>query len=107
MTTMPPAALLAGFCAVLSAVAVWQLVSDDDRDPIDVGTTLIVLAITFGAVVWAAIGETWLTWLGRAVIAVAGLVLGCIGLALVVRYWNRPSSGRAGNDDLEVSDDRL
>lgn len=106
MTSLTPVVLLAGFCAVMSAVAAWQLVADDGLDPIDVGTTLLVVAITLGTVVWATISESWLTWTGRLSIAVVGVVLGCIGLALVVSHWNDPSRS-SGETDLETGDDHL
>ncbi|WP_244510167.1 hypothetical protein [Natronobacterium texcoconense] len=107
MTTLSPPVLLMGFCAVMSAVAVWRLAVDDDRDSVDVGTVLVVLGITLGTVLWSAVRESWLTWTERAVIATAGVVLSGIGLTLIVRYWRGPTSGRPGSNDLETSDDRL
>ncbi|MEY7850487.1 hypothetical protein AB7C87_14965 [Natrarchaeobius sp. A-rgal3] len=105
---MTPVAMLAGFCAVMAVVAVLGLVTDDDRDLVDVGTTLIVVAITALASWWLALEEGWLAPTGQiALLAVAGL-LGVLGVGLVVRYWDRTdvatNASRPSADDTTTTD---
>ena len=106
MTALSPIVLLAGFCAVLAGVAIGRLVAADRRDPIDAGTTLLIVAITLGATVWATIDESWLAWSTRGVLAVLALAVGVAGLWLLSRHWYRPSRGRSRGDDFETNDGR-
>ncbi|WP_083861061.1 hypothetical protein [Halobiforma nitratireducens] len=106
MATLSPAVLLAGFCAVLAAVAIGRLVAADRRDPVDIGTALLTVSITFGVVVWATVEESWLTWSTRGIVAVLAVATGVAGLGILAGRWYRPLGGRSREDDFETNDER-
>ena len=83
---MTPAAPLVGFCATMSAIAVGRLVTDENRDLVDVGSTLIVVGLTLLSAAWAALETTHLTVAG--LLLATGGAIGCTGIGLMVRYWN-------------------
>lgn len=93
MATMTPAALLVGFCAVMAAIAIGRLALDPNRDPIDIGTALVVAGITVLAVLWAALVESWLGTVGRLGIVIVGGTATVVGIALIVRHWGDPVDG--------------
>ncbi|APW96570.1 hypothetical protein CHINAEXTREME_01750 [Halobiforma lacisalsi AJ5] len=107
MTALTPVVLLAGFCAAMSAVTIGRLLVAEphERDPIDVGTALLVVSITLGTVFWAATEESWLSWPTRGVVAMACLAVGVAGLVVLARHWDRSPDGPARDDELEASDD--
>ncbi|WP_207891171.1 hypothetical protein [Natrarchaeobius oligotrophus] len=101
---MTPAALLVGFCAIMALLAVGRLVHADERDPVDVGTTLLVFALTLTATWWVTRDEPWLSADERTLAAVGALVLFGVGTFLVVHYWTEPT-GSALERRPDVSGD--
>lgn len=84
---MTPVVLLAVFCTLMAVVAVGKLALADERPPIDVGTTLLVLGITAFVFVWLDLEVEWSpTGLGPLLIAV-GVVAITAGVALIVDDW--------------------
>jgi hypothetical protein len=88
MATMTPAALLVGFCATMTAIAIGRLVVDDERSPTDVGSTVIVFGITVLSTMWVGIREPWLSRPGLALLALVGLAAIGAGVGLVARHWD-------------------
>lgn len=89
---MTPAVLLVVFCAVMTAIALGNLATDPNRDPIDVGTTFVVAGITVFAFLWAAVTESWLRTTGRVAVAIAGGVVTVVAIAVIVRHWSESAA---------------
>lgn len=85
---MTPVAFLVLFCAAMAAIALGRLAIDRSRDPVDIGTALVVAGITLGTVLWAALEEGLLTTGGRIGVAFAGATFAGLGLVLIARYWD-------------------
>ncbi len=80
---MMPVGLLAAFCVVMSALAVARLALAERRRPTDVGSALLVVAITAFVLLWREL-ERGLTprvalWL------LAGSSCAAIGVGLILR----------------------
>ena len=101
---MSPVVLLFVFCAVMSAVAVARVVLEDDRDRVDGGTALVVCGITALAGVWVALEEAWLSTGLRLLFAGTGVALIGIGLTLIVRHWDEPTSEQNPNEHASATD---
>ncbi len=84
---MSPVALLAGFCCVMVILSVVDLALSERRDPIDVGTTLLVVGITAFVFVWLDLEMEWSpTGVGPLLIAV-GVITIAVGVTMVVTDW--------------------
>lgn len=95
---MTPVAVLVAFCAAMAAIAVGRLVVADAVDPVDVGSTVVVVGITVMAGLWAALEESLLAPPARLALAVLGVGTVCVGLVVMVRYWDEPSTTVAPDD---------
>ncbi|MFP8952052.1 hypothetical protein ACLI4Z_03630 [Natrialbaceae archaeon A-arb3/5] len=85
---MTPVGLLVGFCTLLSIIAIVQLLTDEQRDLVDIGTTAIVVAITLAVVVWQSIQTSWLPLVGQVLVGLAALVLFAAGTILATQRAN-------------------
>ncbi|ADD06492.1 uncharacterized protein Nmag_2940 [Natrialba magadii ATCC 43099] len=116
MTTMTPALLLAGFCAVLSLLAAGRLVVDDEADQVDLGSAVVILGITLLATFWATYQEGLLSTELQLLLGLFGIGTVAVGVGVIVRYWHdttpirQSNSGRSrsenedrdgGSDDLQ------
>ncbi|WP_306056096.1 hypothetical protein [Natronococcus wangiae] len=84
---MTPAVLLVGFCAAMTAIAIGRLALKGERNPVDVGTALIVLGITLLSALWGALEEAWLSPPGQLLLATVGLGAIGIGALVIGRHW--------------------
>ena len=90
---MTPAAFLVVFCAAMAAIAIGRLAVDRDRDPVDVGTALLVAGIALLALLWVVLAESWLGTAGRIALGIGGAVVVAAGVAVIVRSWNGGADG--------------
>jgi hypothetical protein len=103
MATMTPAALLVGFCLVMTAIAVGRLALEDERNPVDIGTTLVVSGITLLAVLWVTIQESLLSTIGWLLLAIVALGTVGAGVLVISRHWNAAEAG--GSRPQRTDDD--
>ena len=103
MATMTPAVLLVGFCATMTAIAIGRLVVVDERDPMDVGTALVVFGITLLSALWIALEEAWLSLPGRVLLVITGFAAVGSGAVVIGRHWETPTD--AGRSQTRQSDD--
>ncbi|WP_049926815.1 hypothetical protein [Halopiger goleimassiliensis] len=89
---MTPAGPLVVFCVVLAAIAAGRVVLEDDSDPIDAGTALLVLGITGFATLWLLLEAEWDSTADLALVAAGSGLLVLSGLAVLVRYWETPTT---------------
>ncbi|WP_207890202.1 hypothetical protein [Natrarchaeobius chitinivorans] len=111
---MSPVALLVAFCVTMSVIAVGRLVTTDDRDPVDVGTTIVVVAISLLAAWWVGIGESWFPAPVGGLTLAVGVLLGAIGMFAIARHWNQPNPNphtergvADGDGDVAAEDERV
>lgn len=82
---MTPAALLAGFCSLLAAVAVGRFALADEREVTETGTVSLVVGIAVLTASWAALSA------GASGLALALALLGAggvgVGFVVLVRNW--------------------
>ena len=84
---MTPVVLLAVFCCVMSVIAVGKLALADRREPIDVGTALLVVGITAFVFVWLDLQLEWSpVGVGPLLIA-TGVLAVAVGVGLIVDDW--------------------
>ena len=79
--------LLFGFCVLIAVISIARFVRADERDPVDAGTNVLVLAITVLAGLWMVVEYSALTGQLRLLLGVVGVALAGIGIALIARYW--------------------
>ncbi|WP_255170371.1 hypothetical protein [Natrononativus amylolyticus] len=85
---MTPVVLLAGFCAIMAAVAVSRVLLADG-ETIDAGTALVVVAVAVLTLAWATVstGVTGSPVLIASALGALALVVGCAGIVLIARGW--------------------
>ena len=76
---------LAVFCAIMSVLGVLKLLAAETRDLVDVGGTLLVVAITAFSVVWAQVRLDFLTPMATAAVLLLGIAVGLVGIVFVSR----------------------
>jgi len=90
---MTSALLLAGFCAVMTVLAVGRLLTDNEPTPYQGGIALVVLGITLLAGFWSASRLGWTTTTGRVLLGGGGVVVAAGGAFLLARYWETAADG--------------
>ena len=84
---MTPVALLAAFCCLMVVIAVGKLALADRREPIDVGTALLVVGVTAFVFVWLDLQLEWSPAGVGPLLITLGVVTIAVGVALIVDDW--------------------
>ena len=80
-------ALLAGFCTLLAAISLVELAVKDDRDEVDIGTTLVVIGIALSTLVWTQLRLAWLPDVVTILLSMGGVLSVGVGAVLLARGW--------------------
>ena len=105
LATMTPVVLLVVFCTAMGLIALGRLALDANRDPVDVGTTLVVWGITALTAVWTSLEEGWLAAGQLGVLGGLGFLLVATGVAAIAYYWRDPQRKPGNRHHDDVPDD--